>query len=77
MVAVAIVALGCGGWQMWQRRNHHLRLALRHEILSALLREGHVHFRPNPERSDRHEALRIKYERAARYPWLPVAPDPE
>jgi hypothetical protein len=23
-----------------------------------------------------HRALKIKYERAARYPWLPVAPDP-
>jgi hypothetical protein len=23
-----------------------------------------------------HAALRRKYERAARYPWLPVAPDP-
>jgi hypothetical protein len=25
---------------------------------------------------DYYAALRIKYERAARYPWLPVAPDP-
>jgi hypothetical protein len=23
-----------------------------------------------------HHELRIKYERAARYPWLPVEPDP-
>jgi len=23
-----------------------------------------------------HDAMRRKYERAARYPWLPVAPDP-
>jgi hypothetical protein len=23
-----------------------------------------------------HRALRLKYERAARYPWLPVGPDP-
>ncbi len=23
-----------------------------------------------------HKFLRLKYERAARYPWLPVAPDP-
>jgi hypothetical protein len=23
-----------------------------------------------------HDALKIKYERAARYPWLPVEPDP-
>lgn len=25
---------------------------------------------------DYHAAMRAKYERAARYPWLPVAPDP-
>jgi hypothetical protein len=23
-----------------------------------------------------HDDMRLKYERAARYPWLPVAPDP-
>ena len=23
-----------------------------------------------------HDDMRIKYERAARHPWLPVAPDP-
>jgi hypothetical protein len=27
-------------------------------------------------RSEYFEALQRKYERAARYPWLPVAPDP-
>src|SRR5947209_518836 len=27
-------------------------------------------------KSTYHSALRAKYERAARYPWLPVAPDP-
>jgi hypothetical protein len=27
-------------------------------------------------RSDHYGALEAKYERAARYPWLPVAPDP-
>jgi hypothetical protein len=26
--------------------------------------------------SDFHRALRLKYEHAARFPWLPVAPDP-
>lgn len=27
-------------------------------------------------RSDYYAALQAKYERAARYPWLPVEPDP-
>jgi hypothetical protein len=30
----------------------------------------------NAARSAYHAALRDKYERAARYPWLPLAPDP-
>ena len=29
-----------------------------------------------PSMARYHEAMRLKYERAARYPWLPVAPDP-
>lgn len=28
------------------------------------------------DRADHHAAMARKYERAARYPWLPVAPDP-
>jgi hypothetical protein len=27
-------------------------------------------------RKEYHDALRMKYERVARYPWLPVPPDP-
>lgn len=43
----------------------------RREDVESLLREAH-------ERTlaQHHDALVIKYERAARYPWLPVAPDP-
>ena len=39
-------------------------------------------FRPTADagvakaRAAHHAALRSKYERAARYPWLPVEPDP-
>jgi hypothetical protein len=29
-----------------------------------------------PAMGEYHDAMRIKYERAARYPWLPVEPDP-
>ncbi len=76
MIAVAVVALGCGGWHAWERINLHRRLALKHEVLAHLLREGHAHLGPDPMWAAHHEALRIKYQRAARYPWLPVAPDP-
>ena len=30
----------------------------------------------SPERAAYHASLRRKYEHAARYPWLPVEPDP-
>jgi hypothetical protein len=30
----------------------------------------------SPERAVYHAGLRRKYERASRYPWLPVEPDP-
>ncbi len=29
-----------------------------------------------PAMAKYHDAMRIKYERAARYPWLPIEPDP-
>jgi hypothetical protein len=76
MVAVAVVALASGGWHLWELRRSHLRTALKHEVLSSLLREGHADIGRDPGRSDHHEALRNKYERAARHPWLPVEPDP-
>ncbi len=33
-------------------------------------------FASEQRRADYHGAMRRKYERAARYPWLPVEPDP-
>ena len=76
MLAVAVVAIAAGGWRLWELRKLYQRTALKHEVLSVLLREGHIHFGPDPVRSDRHEVLRVKYERAARHPWHPVEPDP-
>ena len=29
-----------------------------------------------PSMAKYHDEMRLKYERAARYPWLPVSPDP-
>ena len=36
----------------------------------------HRHFSAPTPRNDFHRQMREKYERAARDPWLPVAPDP-
>ena len=34
------------------------------------------HARNSREKARRYRALAAKYERAARHPWLPIAPDP-
>jgi hypothetical protein len=69
MVAVAIVAmLMAPVFILWRRS-------------SALAQQGQYHARRASEyasvyMSDYHRGLAEKYERAARYPWLPIAPDP-
>jgi len=40
------------------------------------MREGTFEIPPNPKWAPYYGQLRIKYERAARYPWLVVPPDP-
>jgi hypothetical protein len=76
MVAVAVVAVAAGGLHLWELRVLYLRTALLHEVLSSLFQEGHACAGRDPGRSAHHQVLRIKYERAARRPWLPVEPDP-
>ncbi len=89
MVAVAIVALLLA-WMQMQKRMVELRKS--YEFQSALhggeevveregglfirFRGGRREVKPNARRAAYHAAMRRKYERAARYPWLPVAPDP-
>lgn len=70
MIAVAIVGITCA-WGIMRLR--YERLASYHNALSLGL-----HFQSPAEsrRTDHHAALRAKYKRAARYPWLPVSPDP-
>jgi hypothetical protein len=54
--------------------NRAMRLALEESgrVEDPMARVRHEEKR----RADYHAALRRKYERAARYPWLPVEPDP-
>src|SRR5262249_6545254 len=75
-----------------RRREFYLRQAERHrrlsdeQYVSSTLVFQRTHFGPSkPERAlmdayerrgDYHAGLQAKYERAARYPFLPVAPDP-
>jgi hypothetical protein len=101
MVAVAIVAVICGGAievpRLWILRQQYLSFAEKYRYWETRL-NGAVGIRqeityysmrlprgpePSPARLAKMKAeasyyarLRAKYERAARLPWLPVAPDP-
>lgn len=90
MVLVAVVAVAVWGGMMMRRSGNFLRRADNHRFLAAIF-QGRVEDSPATaadtsrviEKRGRelrslnhHSELARKYERAARYPWLPVAPDP-
>jgi hypothetical protein len=75
MVAVAIMGIVLG--VTIERRNRFRKIAAHHraELMKLVSRM-------NPFSGDRswrplewHESMARKYERAARFPWLPVKPD--
>jgi len=81
MIAVAIVA-ALLGW-LGERRARFLRLSAHYGRLA----KSYLDLQPDPQPGEYPDAtgwrqiiwswgLRSKYERAARYPWLPIAPDP-
>jgi hypothetical protein len=51
-----------------------------HEINTAEIENGladtHERLAKMAQRIEHHNRLKLKYERLARYPWLPVEPDP-
>src|SRR5262245_38985812 len=90
MVLVAVVAvLLCVG-RLVQQRLAYQRLAAEHAISEATLRyreaaqirmwrigkTARSEWETSRTRADFHAAWKRTYERAARYPWLPVPPDP-
>jgi hypothetical protein len=70
MVAVAVVGalLGASIW-LERRRAEFKRLAEMYGSSSAIVTDPH-------SKGYRDALLYLKYERAARRPWLPVPPDP-
>jgi hypothetical protein len=70
MVAVAVVGLLLGG-AAWMRRRSlwHLGLAISHT-------EESVAWQIDPPRAIHLARLAERHARAARYPWLPLAPGP-
>jgi hypothetical protein len=92
MVAVAIVALLLASQRIYDRRARMSAIASNHAKrekieLMALAEYRSFMDQLDPERaqstlkyltssSKYHADMRRKYERAARYPWLPLSPDP-
>lgn len=74
MVGVAIVAVGiqASRWtdNMRRRSLYYTALADRWEMPTCPKEAGASRL------CDYYDGLEKKYRRAARYPWLPVAPDP-
>jgi hypothetical protein len=85
MVAVAIMALCLTAWSFWARRDERfLKFAIEAMTHATLARayetgrpfDSRVRAPVDPQKAAYHAALVRKYEYAARYPWLPVLPDP-
>jgi hypothetical protein len=79
MIAVALVASAIGAAKWMERRSSHFqRCALDYrdmakmDEISAAISGSQAYKQLGAHR----RMLQRKYERAARYPWLPVEPDP-
>jgi hypothetical protein len=75
MVAVAITGVGLG-WQLDRRSASLRREAARHAGDSSLVSLEEICNPATEAGKVYHRAMAEKYRHAARYPWLPVAPDP-
>jgi hypothetical protein len=81
MVAVAVAGIVLG--VAIDRRNRLRKIAAHHQAeFKKLVRQGPIILfagssdDPIMRRLEWHESMRLKYDWAARYPWLPVGPDP-
>jgi hypothetical protein len=100
MIVIALVALSCWIFRLWNLRQYYLYKAANHAgFRESVLRSNdsirHWEYRWTDNRRGKraqypwpagppfvpaitkyHDDMRIKWERAARMPWLPVEPDP-
>jgi hypothetical protein len=85
IVAVAVVGIAFGSSVvLWRRAEKFRRLAADHGMQRVRVKdgqEGSMWFKldgdtSSPARDGWRRALAEKYDRAARYPFLPVGPDP-
>ena len=73
MIAVAIAGMLLGGERLYHRRSSYRNQAL---LASLYVQVEELFPDTNPRRVALWKRLQAKYERAARYPWLHVEPDP-
>ncbi len=79
MIAVAVVAVGCAAVLHSledRRRERFARIADQHIAVFLVPAQVPDRERRSVKRLDWHRKMADKYLRAARYPWLPVEPDP-
>ena len=76
MLVIAIAAVTASAIVCTFLRAHYLQRAENCDVLSRLLSMDYEQDVPAPKMTNYYLELKHKYERAARYPWLPVAPDP-
>ena len=77
---------GRAGESYFRQAAHHRKLSNDARLYAMSIDRRYLHWGPSePERAemaayerrgDYHAALQAKYERVARYPWLPIDPDP-
>jgi hypothetical protein len=89
MLVVALAAVSVWGVKMWRVSREYARRAqsykdsewlekgiLVHRVAQGELAGYHALLSQHKQRAAYYAAQARKYERAARYPWLPVEPDP-
>src|SRR4051812_34788192 len=75
IITAAIVGGLLAVGRKWSSRSAQRRAKAREYAWLAIC-SGNIHGPEGDRIRQEYGALRHKYERAARYPWLPVAPDP-
>jgi hypothetical protein len=80
VIFVVALVLGLGMWWMEKRSNHFRAKAAEHRAKAKSLEQSRptrsINACPGSFESMVRERIARRYEHAARYPWLPVKPDP-
>jgi hypothetical protein len=79
MLVVAVAACGAWGVKLWRLAREYAALAQMHTDWDSTYRwlpeKPHWFAKSMVLKAYYHDAMARKWERAARYPWLPVEPD--